>query len=737
MADERRLLVVSESLGIGGTETHLIRLLVPLAARGWNITVYCLTERGCRADQVEQSGIRVLSPPRLTGRRSKGIRHPANVVLGANHLFWLMRKWRPHIAHFYLPGPYIVGAPVAIATGTPIKIMSRRSLSHYQQHWPMVARLERLLHRRMDTVIGNSRAVVDDLETEGIPGRKIQLIYNGIDTSTAFPESTEARRALGVAQEAFVGVVIANLIPYKGHKDLIEGLACVAQRLPTGWRVLCAGRDEGQRVKLEKLAEARGIDANIQFLGECAEVSTLLAAADCCVLSSLEEGFSNVILEAMSAGLPMIVTAVGGNPEAVLHEETGIVVPARDPLALGEAVLTLAQDPDLRRRLGAAAQLRAQHEFSIQRCVEAHERLYERLLSECLSSESITNQRATLTLRWPEEGQSAADERKVMQLDCIDHIPKDHIPKVTVVIPTHNRGRTLRAAAASVLTQSFDNLELLVIDDGSSEDLGAALAAILEDPRVRIVRHAENRGAAAARNTGTSLAKGAYIAFLDSDDIWHREKLDRQLAWMESKERVVSCTGYRVTNGFHTEDELRLSRQVGFQDLLWGCVISPGSTMVAKRDFLEEVGPFDESLRRLEDWEWLLRCAQITPIGVVPEILALIHVSTREAYPWEDVANSASIIESYALTGRYPLGKSDRRVLRSTLHSEVAAAGFRRRQYGSAMISFLKAAYYQPLKRAGYYRRIARAVRGDVRRFVSRSRLTPKSNSDIRSQKEP
>lgn len=118
MAAERRLLVVCESLGIGGTETHLIRILVPLAARGWDITIYCLSERSCRAD-LEPSGIRVFSASRLTDRSSHGIRNPANVALAANRLFWLMRRWRPLIAHFYLPGPYLIGAPVGMAAGTP------------------------------------------------------------------------------------------------------------------------------------------------------------------------------------------------------------------------------------------------------------------------------------------------------------------------------------------------------------------------------------------------------------------------------------------------------------------------------------------------------------------------------------------------------------------------------------------------------------------------------------------
>jgi glycosyltransferase involved in cell wall biosynthesis len=110
-------------------------------------------------------------------------------------------------------------------------------------------------------------------------------------------------------------------------------------------------------------------------------VPTLLSAADFAILSSWEEGFCNVILEAMAAGLPMIVTDVGGNPEAVLHEETGLIVPARDPAALGEAVLRLSRDADLRNRLGDAGQWRVKQEFSVGRCVDCHSDLYEELLA--------------------------------------------------------------------------------------------------------------------------------------------------------------------------------------------------------------------------------------------------------------------------------------------------------------------------------------------------------------------
>jgi glycosyltransferase involved in cell wall biosynthesis len=377
---DRRLLIVTESLGIGGTESHLIRTLPRLRDAGWSVATFCLTERGARASQVEAAGVKVFAAPRVAKQKGSILRYPAHVSLAVNRLYWLMRRWRPQIAHFYLPGPYLIGAHVAGAVGTPIKVMSRRSLSGYQQNWPTVARLERSLHEKMDAVIGNSRAVVRELLDEGIPMSKIRLIYNGIQPLQPLPDRAESRAALGLDDDTLAGVVVANLIHYKGHRELVRGLSHVASTLSSPWRILVAGRDHGLRAELEALAAARGISENIQFIGEHADIPRLLAAVDFGLLTSREEGFSNVILEAMSAGLPMIVTDVGGNPEAVLDGETGCVVPPCNPKAIGDAILRFARNPALRKRLGAAGQKRVEQEFSIERCVEAHAQLYQELL---------------------------------------------------------------------------------------------------------------------------------------------------------------------------------------------------------------------------------------------------------------------------------------------------------------------------------------------------------------------
>ena len=242
--------MVTESLGVGGTESHLLRLLPYFSTSSWNVAVFCMSGRGERADELESRGVEVFCTQRGEAKSING-RRPTRILRAAGGLSWFIRRWHPQIAHFYLPGPYLIGAPIAIAQQVPLKIMSRRSLSLYQQNWPMVARLERLLHGRMDVVVGNSRAVVAQLISEGVPERKVRLIYNGIEVSEPLTDRSAARRDLGLDEHALVGVVVANLIHYKGHQDLLNGLGAVARYLPTSWQILLVGWDQGLGDKLK------------------------------------------------------------------------------------------------------------------------------------------------------------------------------------------------------------------------------------------------------------------------------------------------------------------------------------------------------------------------------------------------------------------------------------------------------------------------------------------------------
>lgn len=393
-----RLLFVGLSLDVGGAERHLASLLPELSRRGWPVTLFCMNRLGAYAADVQKAGVEVIGPPfeRVAGQQTRLGRIAAATRAGAR-LYGVLRRLKPGVAHFFLPEAYLIGAPMALLKQVPVCIMSRRGLNYYQSNWPGAAAIERRLHSRMTAVLANSRRVVDNLVDEGCERGKIGLIYNGVALAGLDRPVDRAavRRGLGVAPDAVMALVVANLIPYKGHADLLRGLALVKHQLPPGMRVVCIGRDEGARASLEALSDELGLREMVSFLGVRTDVPELLGASDLSILASHEEGFSNAIIEAMAAALPMVVTDVGGNGEAVVEGVTGLVVPARDPVRLGAAVARLAGDAAMRQAFGLAGRRRVAENFTLAACVDQYEAVYEGLLAG-KSISALTASRVTI-----------------------------------------------------------------------------------------------------------------------------------------------------------------------------------------------------------------------------------------------------------------------------------------------------------------------------------------------------
>ena len=379
------LLFVIGTLEVGGTERHLATLAPALVNLGWTVSVYSLAGGGALRDELQGKGVDVLVPPfKAAAARASLVGRVAQSLRAGTHLFKVMRQRRPAIVHFFLPAAYLVGGPAAISAGVPVRIMSRRSLNVYQQSYPLVSNLERRLHRRMTAILGNSRSVVRELsEMERVPARRLGLIYNGIDvarfTDAGSREAT--RTALGLDPQTLTLAIVGNLIPDKGHADLLSALGQAAPDLPQDWRLLIVGRDEGIASSLQTQAAELGLERNITFLDTRNDVPEILNACDIGILCSHQEGFSNAVLEGMASGLPMIVTDVGGNAEAVIDGECGIVVPPHDPARLAEAIVRLANDPALRARLGDAGRRRMTAHFALERSIEAYDALYRALQS--------------------------------------------------------------------------------------------------------------------------------------------------------------------------------------------------------------------------------------------------------------------------------------------------------------------------------------------------------------------
>jgi len=207
-------------------------------------------------------------------------------------------------------------------------------------------------------------------------------------------------------------------------------------------------------------------------------------------------------------------------------------------------------------------------------------------------------------------------------------------PRVSVVIATYNRAHLLAHAIQSLCDQTFRDFEVIVVDDASTDNTPQVIKEAFPVAGLRYMRHEKNRGPSAARNTGIAVAKGKYIAFQDSDDQWLREKLEKQVAVIETSPAEVGVvyTGFWKLRGKEKTyiPDSRIRQTEGWIDrelLKRNFIGTP--TVLVKKEVLEEVGGFDERLRYLEDWDLWIRLAERCQFRYIPEPLVISPYSAR------------------------------------------------------------------------------------------------------------
>jgi glycosyltransferase involved in cell wall biosynthesis len=192
---------------------------------------------------------------------------------------------------------------------------------------------------------------------------------------------------------------------------------------------------------------------------------------------------------------------------------------------------------------------------------------------------------------------------------------------ISIVIPTYNRASFLKEAIDSVLSQTYRNFELIVVDDGSTDDTPKLLSSYGE--KIKVIKKA-NKGPSAARNRGIKAAKGGWIAFLDSDDVWKPGKLEKQVQFIKDNPEVKICQTEEIwiRNGKRVNPRKKHEMHSGwiYEQCLPLCIVSPSSVMI-HRDVFEKVGLFDETMLACEDYDLWLRIAPHYPICLVREKL--------------------------------------------------------------------------------------------------------------------
>lgn len=209
------------------------------------------------------------------------------------------------------------------------------------------------------------------------------------------------------------------------------------------------------------------------------------------------------------------------------------------------------------------------------------------------------------------------------------------MPRISIIIPAYNRAQYIFETLESIFVQTFSDYEIIVIDDGSTDDTPGALQPLIDAQKIRYI-YQENQGVSAARNHGIHLAEGELIAFLDSDDLIHPEKLALQIAYLDvhPDAALVHSNFSRFDdqgNDLGYRDTAHLSGQVYPRILLDWSVLIPPSVVMVRADALREAGDFDESMAWAEDIDVWRRIAKKHPFGVVPETLTFMRIHGENA----------------------------------------------------------------------------------------------------------
>jgi glycosyltransferase involved in cell wall biosynthesis len=362
-----RVLYLSTSMGMGGADKQLLSAAQEMCSRGHDVLIVSLTSLGPMGQEARSSGI-----PTESLEMPRGFPDPR----GLARLVRIVRAWRPDVVHSHMVHANLMARVLRLFVPVPAMIST---IHNIYEGGPLLMAGYRLTNGLVDHMTIVSQAAAERFVREGIvPKRLLRVVPNGIDTDRFrdVPLATREalRRSLGV-EAGFVWLAVGRFETAKDYPNMLHAFAWVRQRYPETV-LLLAGRGSLQS-ETTALAESLGLGSWVRFLGVRHDVPELMSAADGYVMSSAWEGMPMVLLEAAAAGLPIIATLVGGNHEVVLNEESGILVPPRDPDALGLAMQRLVGLPEAQRRLmGERGREYVRAHYHLSRVVDSWENLY-------------------------------------------------------------------------------------------------------------------------------------------------------------------------------------------------------------------------------------------------------------------------------------------------------------------------------------------------------------------------
>lgn len=362
--NKNNIMFLLQGLEMGGLEKMVVDLVNNMPP-SYRISMCCYDSLGPLLKSISSS-IEVIYLKRKSGFDLSYIMK----------LFKVMRKKKIEIVHLHNRTAFIYGTIAARLAGIRNII--------YTEHGRTIklTRKAKIAHRLMNRVLKKTVVVTRYLkemlvEKEGFNPNKIIIIPNGIDGSKFMINKSTLREEndLSLKEEDKIIGIVARLDPIKNHKCLIGAMTLIEKEEPKA-KLLVVG-DGPLKSTLIKKVKDRNLQETIYFLGEREDIPNILAGVDLFVLSSLSEGMSITLVEAMAAGLPIIATEVGGNPDLIDHGKNGILVPKGDENAMASAILKVLKNTKIARSLGAEARKKYESEYTLDMMVKKYIAIYE------------------------------------------------------------------------------------------------------------------------------------------------------------------------------------------------------------------------------------------------------------------------------------------------------------------------------------------------------------------------
>ncbi|MBP3960475.1 glycosyltransferase [Gemmata sp. G18] len=348
-----RVVHIVGQLEVGGMEKLLVEFARHCDRDRFDLVFLALGRNGTVGDEIEALGWPVESLELAPGL------NPWLVI----RLSLLFRKLGADIVHTHNTRPLLY-AGLAASLARVKRIIHTRHGQRFgsSRRENVMFRLAALTANRVVCVSHDSARLT---RTEGVAPKRIRTLLNGIDITRLRPATPEHNNPV---------LAVGRFSPEKDFTNLVRAAAIAVRSDPT-FRLEIAG-DGRCMPDIRQQVTDLNLGGAVRLLGQISDIPTLLTQASCFTLASLTEGISLTILEAMAAGLPVVATRVGGNPEVITENETGLLVPASDPEALAAALLELWQDPTRRRKMGDAGRRRVEKHFDVRQMVAEYEKLY-------------------------------------------------------------------------------------------------------------------------------------------------------------------------------------------------------------------------------------------------------------------------------------------------------------------------------------------------------------------------